>query len=630
MDISDHVVADLYHQYHDPHIMPDYVLGFDIDHRVTNFSVLRDDYVYSQDYVESRYAPGLMIREYQILLTRYVCEINVNRFRMRIGQDVQAIDVMVNAMYNGSDIAITSISSHDERINSVRYIDVVLMLYKTLTGTGLGMLSYKYESETTLSLIPPIKYTPVTSTYVDMLYSISDAAVINSVVCVNRKYDGQAMWIYMSPTTPASLLYQVKNKNSISHKYVGRISDLPDSSLTDHHCLLVEKMEFNGQHLYIVTDAFSSVDETYLERMSRAAELLSVCYNPLSRKYTENITPQTIGTTFSLSNIIMKLGLTKPSVISTDLDKIQDNISISQTEMESGRRLIAPYAECDRDHVDIIYDVAYNLVEPNISTNCVGHLRCNHESIVDIMSIVHVDTDGYVVYIGDNRPIKVKLADMITLDIEYDKSSCRWNCPDNISCKLKTPAIDMLMSTNDNIVVMEVNLHTGDVIRLRGDRMRGNSKMVIDKVVRSYNADIKYSNIEVWSSKDIRFSLFVNRAFKRFMYLKYIPRNYNLLDVGSGNGGDVDIWEYMQYKVLALERDESRFKVLVNRIGTNQHMRAVCDDMRNMLKHLRNSTVRYHGASFMRSLGTLTADEVHTILSALKAYGCKRVLTLQS
>jgi hypothetical protein len=567
MDTSDYVLIDTYYQYRNTDISGDLVLGFDVDHRITNFSMLNDDYTYDTNSTDARYVPGIMLKESHTYLVREIATVKHDRFVLQMYVNNTTIYINIKAIYNGVDFMIATICGEDRNIYAVRYIDIVLMIHKILTSTSLGIYSYKYESENILSSILPIKYVPITSTYVNMLNSIATAAATSDPVSINYKHDGQAMWLYISPTMPASLLYQVKVRNGIAHKYIGRVADLPDTTLTCYHCLLIERVDHDTHHEYIVIDAFTEIDEQYIDRMYHAIQVFN--------KYLIQDTPYTI---------MIKYKFTEFNIMPTSI------ISLPIT---------------------------------STSTIPIGTIAT---PINVMMSRALEHMDGYVIYIGSNRPLKVKLANMVTLDVEYNKSLSAWNYQGQLPVPLETPSTDILMSTNDNIIVMEVNIHTGHIVRVRGDRMRGNSKVVLDNILRSYGEDIKYSNGDVWSGNDIKFSLLINRTFKRFMHLKYMPRRTNLLDVGSGNGGDISIWRDMSYKVLALEKDEGRFNVLCKRITHDISIIAVHDDMRNMVYHLKQSPIRYHSVSFMRSLSMLNDEEIVTMLSGLRAYGCNRIL----
>lgn len=123
--------------------------------------------------------------------------------------------IVIKASYNGTYFLIHTIRSDSPEIRIIRYVDIVLTIYRELTGTSLGLVSHKYQAESNLSQVSQIKYTPITVTYIDLLDNIAIAAASNEIVSLNNKHDGYIMWLYFSLTVPASLLYQVKTRNSM-------------------------------------------------------------------------------------------------------------------------------------------------------------------------------------------------------------------------------------------------------------------------------------------------------------------------------------------------------------------------------------------------------------------------------
>lgn len=598
LDSSDYCLIDAYQQFRNPQLLRDYVLGFETDHRISNFDVLQGDYSYVSNHIDSKHIPGLMLKEQQEYLIRQQCDISNRRLAFKVYTPSGMIHVYPSTIYNGSDIVVNAIYSNDSRISDIRYIDIVLMLYKHITGTCLGTLSYKYESEKTLAAIPYINYIPNTSSYMSMLNLIADASSCDAPVYINRKYDGQAVWLYISSTVPPSLLYQVKVKKGVVHKYIGRVFGSCDVTLDGYYCMLMERIIIYGQINYVITDSYSHVPEEYICRLSRAKNVL--------RRYSYP------------NSLYIEYGFTLPTRLVVGVRTFDGSIN-THGNLSS----VVDYVHYTKHDIVISNGHECVRVTPHGSNDSYEYPV---QSLVTIMQEMSPGTDGYVVYIGDSRPTKVKLASMMTIDVMYDKSTMSWDCSDDIQRRLENPSEDIVMSTNDNLVVVEMNLHTGKPVRIRADRTRGNSRMVMDRLIRSYDSDVNYSLIDVWSGRNIKFSIAINRCFKRYMHARYMPRGCNLLDAGSGNGGDMDIWEDMGYKVLAVEKDKDRYKILANRSSNNNNIRSINEDMRNMINYLGTSIVRYHCASFMRSIGTLTSYELQAMFTGLRLYGCKKLL----
>jgi hypothetical protein len=547
MDISGESLIDAYNQYRNNPIGDDVVLGFDIDHRLHNFSMLGKDYTFENIDLQTRQIPGMMLKEAPGKKpTR-----SVRQYTDAFLIPVKNVHVGVNVIYNGSEMLITEIYGITEGyIETVRYIEVVLLLHKIVTGTGVGLYSYKRESELALSSIPPVRYTPIAVSYVDLLNKITDATVSEDPIRINPKHDGVAMWLYVSSTTPLSLLYQVKTKSATVHRYIGRVADLPDISVEEKFCVMVERVS----NKYIATDCFTDQDMDY---------------------------PSRINNLLRFSKMFLLGDITPHKAYGIE-------VHITEVRGLSGK-------------------IPLNVIMGNIQAH----------------------TDGFVVYIGNGRPLKVKLSEMCTIDVEYNK---RTNTYSDVlykhfpSVQIEKPDENVLLSSDTENVVVEVNVHTGKVVRTRPDRTKGNSEPVVASMAAAYRKDMKYSIMGIWSGVDVRFSILVNRTFKRYMHLKYMQRKANVLDVGSGNGGDFSIWKQMEYRILAVERDPARFTRLRERLSKETNMRAVQGDMRDMMKHLGASAVRYHNASFMRSLSNICKEEIVHMLGGLRTYGCTRIL----
>lgn len=539
----DDSLVDAYEQYNNSPISLDRVLGFEIDHRVHDFSMLHDDYKFEQCNFNTRQVPGMLLREcVDMVVVRAHRRDGTNSFHF----NMQSHSVGVSVMYNGSEMIVTHLHSDStELLLQLKYIEIVLLLYRQITGTTMGAYCYKYESELAVSNIVPIEYVPTTVTYMESLEAVVDANVSGQEVHINTKHDGIAVWAYLSPTTPLSLLYQTKQKRHVSHRYIGVLQESVNVIVQHKYCMLMERLLLQtGAYVYVVLDCFSGTDRKYRERMSEAVSLLHQC----------------------------------------DIRDVQMCVTNSIT-VGSGR------------------------------------------AINDIMSITHESSDGYVFYTGTSRPIKVKSADMMTLDLEYDKNvSAYTHLHDLGDITVDEPGYEMLTSTTNDKVVVEVNLSTGHIVRMRPDREHGNSRTVVENVLRSYKKDIKYSSLAVWSGVDVKFSVLMNRMFKRYMHCKHMHRSSSMLDVGSGNGGDVGIWKHMRYRVMAVEYDTRRYDVLCRRTAGNMNVKCVRDDMRNLFKHLKASTVRYESASFMRSLSNMNREDLCVLLDGLRAYGCNRIL----
>lgn len=251
-------------------------------------------------------------------------------------------------------------------------------------------------------------------------------------------------------------------------------------------------------------------------------------------------------------------------------------------------------------------------------------------SIHNAMSVIHPRTDGYVIYIDGERPVKSKLGSTYTLDLEYKykligkKTQHMWNY--SLPVPMQDP-LEIWEHLDEGVAyVIEVRIHDGKIIRLRNDRTRGNSREVIDSVLVSYVRDSKYSVEDVLKGEDIRSIILLNRMFKYHCYLEYIPRSSRLIDMGSGNGADSNVWRDMGYYILAIELDKTRVSVLRSMVKSNDKVQVVRANMLDVTKQLHKATMRYTYATFMRTIGNLRKEEIVAILRTFRRYGVSRVV----
>lgn len=228
------------------------------------------------------------------------------------------------------------------------------------------------------------------------------------------------------------------------------------------YCLHLERITItDGFYKYIVIDAFmKTLDEGYFLRMENA--VVVVGRMQLS----------------SDTHIRLKIRFTVSCVT---------NI-VKQVASETMNN-------CDGK----VFTIRFILNEQNCETVASRSNRVRVCTINELMSDVKLLIDRYVLYVGSGRPTKVKLSNMMTLDIEYCKSKNCWNNIQDLPITPNIPPPDLIISTYDDIMIIEVNISSREIVRLRPDRTKSNSRPVIENVIRAYNKDIKYSNLEIWS-----------------------------------------------------------------------------------------------------------------------------------
>jgi hypothetical protein len=565
MDPCSETICDIYHRYiGESTLSGEYILGFAIDSKLNSFSFLGSDYVYYPGAIDANVLPGTTLhvsRDSRLCRGVVDSALCTNRY---VIVDCYGTRVHIKALYDGSYLFVIEIHTV-ESVCNVRYSEIVLRLYEDITGTKLSLYEHLAESTEYIGKIDAIRYVPISTTYMDMLYRLADAALFNDCVIINRKYDGVACWLYASRHVPLSLVAQIRTGSGVTHKYVGRLSDLPCLKSDTIYAAAAEMVIVGSSRHYIILDMFSNADEPYDERLSRCANFLD-------------------------------------THISHDR-----NVKYGWTSNTCNIRATDSY-----------------VLRPSIGSKA----SATAESIHGIM-VPHVpDTDGYVVYVGNSRPIKVKLSTMVTLDLEYRKSSGWQRVSEKLAGRLELPSTEMLDSFQTDIVVLEVSVSSGRIVRSRPDRSRGNPSAVISSILRGYEKDVKYSVASVWCGTDVKVSILVNRMFKHYCYKKYVPVSSCIIDLGSGNGSDYATWREMHYRVLAVEVSRDRVSIMKDRVASDSNVNVLCEDMKNIRMHMSRYLIRYNTATFMRSISHLSVRSIKELLHYLVSIRVTRFIVV--
>lgn len=550
-------------------------LGFELDKNILN-DVIPIKFI-SSDSVDLSFSeiPGTKILQskdarkfvsFTYYNNRNTKDRNDNFFYKHTG-----IDVEINIQLCDSKLFITDVLYYDRQIHS--YIEILLMLYRIITGCRMPLFFHKQETLDFMNTIEQSSYTPTTISFVDVLKEITNSHTRNETIVINPKYDGIACWLYWSETTPISLVTQYRTKSGNKHKYVGRLSNFVYNEQNFKCAIFCEMIkQDNSDILLVAIDCFTENSKDYYSRRIMLGNILSNNRFVLSEKYF---------------------------------------IKISDSMLLRG-----------------------NVFRDSTVKNMTKESICN---FITSNKNIKESTDGYVLYIGERRPCKFKLATDLTLDIEYtrmlnkdsEKVVNNWTL-DNSSLLNKiinNPQPDYDICPEDNkTYVLEVKVCDGTITRNREDRKNGNSKEVINNVINKYKKDAKYSYYEVWSGIDLKIVLLLNRMYKRYCYNKYIPLDSRIIDLGSGNGGDLDIWNDNNYNVLAIELDTERFKVLHSRISNTSKVRGIKTDMVNAINELHKESNKYKYACFMRSITNMETNKIIRLLKDLNMYGIEKVL----
>lgn len=239
----------------------------------------------------------------------------------------------------------------------------------------------------------------------------------------------------------------------------------------------------------------------------------------------------------------------------------------------------------------------------------------NNLDLPSIMGKIEKNTDGFVFYIGNNRPLKLKTVDNLTVDLEYNTESKTWSYEDIVSTIPKELEPE---EGEEDIVVYEVRLLDGKVIRKRKDRESGNPPNLVKSILGKLRISKMTDRLNVWACKDVQFAIVANRMFKRVVYQKYIPEGSFIIDFGSGHGGDMVIWEERDYRVIAVEKDRKRYEILLGRVESKSRILCYNCDMEHF--SLDISMRQYKYCTFMRSINAINNKEKKNLLSRLFKY----------
>lgn len=269
-----------------------------------------------------------------------------------------------------------------------------------------------------------------------------------------------------------------------------------------------------------------------------------------------------------------------------------------------------------------------------------GLLGKEGSSLTSLLDHKMPKTDGVVVYAGQSRPVKLKMAENMTVDITFKLAPSlvddmgdivgEWQVPTGEEAKglsavlrewlkkLKDTKIPehLLPSPEEISTVYEIRISDCSVVRKRKDREYGNPIGLIDNIVQVYDKDRIYSNILTWSGKDMTLATSLNRTFKRCAFLRYIPKGSMIIDMGSGFLGDLPIWKDMGYRVVAVEKDVDRHKESEKKVASYTKVTCINSAMENF-DFFNPSYSQYRWCTFMRSINMVLPEDRAVMLQKI-------------
>lgn len=509
--------------------------------------------------------------------------------------------IKLGIVYDGTYLLVSGVSWLDEEMsNSWQYVDCVLLLHRLLTDTNAGYFSMREESIRIIQAIDQMEYVPITTSYLEILEKVTNAQIYDTDILVNPKYDGSTFWIYVSDSVPLSLVCQYRMRGTNRQRYVGRLSNLRLTEKGQHRVLLCERIQQNGKTKYIALDCFSSQRQEYIHRK---LELLR-----FFREY-RLLLPST-----------MQCGESKLFRLSRTKQQILQDLYVAKIPVQ-------PIGSPEQ-YVDSLV----NYSNFPSTEEFVNNLK------LSIWELMKPDrefyTDGLIFYIAGQRPLKLKKLEDMTVDVEYTRTVQasglvhKWGTrnKDLLAILSNVVPTDAQCPEDAKMYILEIAVNRGLIKRVRADRKAGNPDMVISNVMEKYTRDKKYSSEDVWCGKNLKFPLLAGRMFKRYCYLKYIPDGQSILDLGSGNGGDLSVWTEKKFYVLAVEKADERFRRLRNACKNYPKISCRHRSMEDIIPILQREARSYKYACFMRSIGHLGEIGIRKILAELYNYGVEVVV----
>lgn len=611
-DVMEECICNIYHNYIGGNIVRDVkAIGFAFDHKLHNM-IAYDNVEYEEHNFTLTTIPGTCLFECeQYMLDRksYIHTADYSRsiiITVNNAHDAaQSCDVVhPHIVYNGDVLLVVAISVADnKRLFACKYEHVVLQLYRQLTGTRMSIACCMSEALSFMNMAAMDKYIPVTCSYFEMIEKVAIANTTDDTVILNPKYNGRPCWLYMSQNTPPSLIAQYRTRSANEYKYIGRLY----SNVCEYkgrQCAILAESICSGYDIHTTRHIVQAANEMSTNMLSDAnIAVNNVIYVAIDICEKYDSSTEYYDRLVKLRNV---LSLFNYTFMHSDGSPLHLCVTSSNVLRLSTNK-----------HDDIaIYSDLLECINP----------------ITSIMTTTMQHVDGYVLYLGNNRPMKVKLAESLTVDLECVKAEDGTITYDVNNSHLRSIVNDvggvLDLAECDRTYIVEVSINNGAVTSIRNDRLSANPSNVVNNIVSKYMSDKKYSLSDVWSGRNIKLLILMNRVFKTFCYNRFVPAQSRIVDMGSGNGADVYIWRDKGYKVLAVERDEKRLSILKRKV--HSHIDIICKlcDMRCVMRLLSDSTMKYRYTTFMRSIGHLSLNEIRTLFVALRKYGMVRIVVV--
>ncbi len=456
-------------------------------------------------------------------------------------------------------------------------------------------------------------YTPITSNYLQVMSEVCES--VDSVY-VNPKYDGTPIWLYLSSKSLGMLYQPIKRRSGTKFRPVGVLTGV----------------KLTPEDLQLINGKLTRSTSSSVEILGASKEVTGSISNSGNSTEILGASKEVTGSTSSSGNSV---NIRENHEVAILCEKVGDLYYMVDTLLNP--RNLSTYRERYELMVSLSNNLqrygefckAFRLTEGG-RLQGVDSAIPNPECLPMLMRRQSLSeaTDGYIVYIDDKRPAKLKDMDHATVDLDFyfdevavaDGKVCgKWSY--NLSTQKDIP-LSMLPEKSQKSAVYEVRIKDGQVVRRRSDRLTGNPVGLVKQIISQYSRNAVQSNSAVWGAKDPEFFVVANRIFKRYVYNKFVPNNSSIVDLGSGNGGDIPIWKEKGYSVIAVEPDHARYNILVSNVKSLVKIRCV----QSKMEAYEFSERDYTYCTFMRSINAISIAERLALVSRLLAKRKKLVI----
>ncbi|ORX73459.1 hypothetical protein BCR32DRAFT_285619 [Anaeromyces robustus] len=153
--------------------------------------------------------------------------------------------------------------------------------------------------------------------------------------------------------------------------------------------------------------------------------------------------------------------------------------------------------------------------------------------------------------------------------------------------------------------IIEINLDTKTFVKERKDKYTSNSIYTFNSILI---ASYQKINIEIFSPSSTTLMRKYHNIIKQNILNKY---KGNLLDIGTGNGGDIHKWKHFR-KIVCVEPDHEKIKILKERISKSEIKNRI-SIIQNTIQNIKLKNI-YNVATCFFALNDFTYTNISNML----------------